>query len=209
MLPLSVRSSEVKLAGPAATWYDLVVVTNSVCGAAVFAELDHTIASTSEVDTCLSLLPEWGAWRNVPGGMLNVWIETVTDSSNTVSVLLGDPETPVLTIESAKDWTVTPSGSLPPDDPLIPRFGVTTNRLHLAVHSSTRFGFSQAVVETQTAGGSWTSKTNLVPLAFGWFDIPQRTPNWTKVGVCIAGPRAAMTDLHLRWIVDPTVLIIW
>jgi len=67
----------------------------------------------------------------VPDGAFDAWVEMVSDGSNAVSVLLGDPETPALTIARESDWAILPAGTLPPDEPVVPRFGVSTNRLHL------------------------------------------------------------------------------
>jgi len=206
-LPVCTHSAEIVLAGPTATWRDLVVVTNSVCSAVVLSDFDHTVVSTSEVDTCLSLLPDWSVWRNVPDGTLNVWIEIVGDGSNVVSVLLGDPETPVLTVACASDWSVLPVGVFPPDEPAVPRFGVTTNRLHLVMQSSVRFGFGYPFVETRAADGPWTLRPDLVPAVFGRLYAAQAIPNWSKVGVWTAGPQAALTYLRLRWCVNGIVLI--
>ena len=206
-LPCSARAAEIRLAGAEASWHDLTIITNSVRCAAVLSEVDHTVVSTSEVDTCFSLLPAWGSWSNVPDGSLDVWIEVVGDGSNVVSVLLGNPETPSLTVACESDWIVTPAGVLPPDEPTVPRFGVTTNRIHLAIHSAPATGFGHAFVETQTAGGSWTPRPDLIPANLGRLDAPQLIPNWAKVGLWTAGPRAALTYLRLRWCVDGTVFI--
>jgi len=201
------HAAEIVLAGPTATWLNLEVITNSVRSAAILSETDHIVISTSEVDTCLSFLPDWSAWRTVPDGTLHVWIETVGDGSNVVSVLLGDPETPVLTVACASDWSVLPVGVFPPDEPAVPRFGVTTNRLHLVMQSSVRFGFGYPFVETRAADGPWTLRPDLVPAVFGRLYAAQAIPNWSKVGVWTAGPQAALTYLRLRWCVNGIVLI--
>ncbi len=203
----SVHSAEIRLAGAEASWHDLVVITNSVRCAAVLSEVDHTVVSTSEVDTCLSLVPAWGSWSNVPNGTLDVWIEAAGDGSNVVSVLLGNPEAPALTVACESDWIVTAAGALPPDEPTVPRFGVTTNRIHLALRPAAVTGFGHVFVETQTADGSWTPRPDLIPANFGRLEAPQLVPNWEKVGVLTAGPRAALTYLRLRWCVDGTVFI--
>jgi hypothetical protein len=208
-LPVAVYSSEIRIAGAGANWSDLVLTTNSVRSAAVLSEVDHSIVSTSEVDTCLSILPTWGAWRDVPDGALDVWVETVGDSSNAVVVLLGDPVTPALTIACESNWSVVPAGAMPPDEPATPRFGVTTNRLHLVLRPGTLFGKGSVFVETQIpAGGSWTARPELALTDFGWVDVAQGVPNWSQVGVWTAGPQAALTELRLRWRVDGTIIII-
>ena len=207
LLPPSVHSADICLAGPTATWRDLVVITNSVRYATVLSELDHTIASTSGVDTCLSFLPDWGAWSNITDGTCDVWIETVGDGSNVVAVLLGDPETPALTVTRESDWSVLPVGTFPPDEPAVCQFGVTTNRIHITFRPSRVSGFGYALAETQTPGGSWTPRPDLLPADFGPLATPQFIPNWSKVGVWSAGPQAALTYLRLRWCIDGTVFI--
>ena len=177
--------------------------------AAVLSEGDHTIVSTSEVDTCLSLLPDWSAWRRVPDGSFDAWVEVVSDGSNVVSVLLGDPETPALTVTCVSDWAILPDGTLPRDEPVIPRFGASTNRLHLALRPVKGSSLGHAFVETQVPGGFWVARPELIPANFGRLDAPQTIPNWPKVGVWTAGPRAALTDLRLRWCVDGTAIICW
>ncbi len=209
LLPLSVRSAEIRLAGPSVTWRDLVVMTNSVRSAAFLSESDHSVVSTSEVDTCLAFLPAWGSWSNVPNGALDVWIEAVGDGSNVVSVLLGDPATPALTVAFETDWVLVPAGTLPPDEPAVPRFGVTTNRIHFALRPVAGPSLGRAFVETQAAGGSWTPRPDLIPANFGRLEAPQLIPNWSKVGVWTAGPQAALTDLRMRWCVDGTAIICW
>jgi hypothetical protein len=199
----------VRLAGAGATWCDLVFTTNSVQCAASLSDGDHSIVSTSEVDTCLSFLPTWGAWHDLPDGTLDVWMEVVGDSSNAVAVLLGDLETPALTIACEKDWVVLPAGAMPPDEPDTPRLGVTTNRLHLVLRTATAFGTGSSSVETQMpAGSSWTSRPDLVLTDFGWLDAAQEMPNWSRVGVCLSGPLAALTELRMRWRVDGNVIIL-
>jgi hypothetical protein len=205
----SVHSAEIRLAGAEASWHDLVVITNSVSCAAVLSEIDHTVVSTSEVDTCFSLTPSWGSWSNVPDGTLDVWIEAVGDGSNVVSVLLGDPATPALTVAFETDWVLVPAGTLPPDEPAVPRFGVTTNRIHFALRLVAGPSLGRAFVETQAAGGSWTPRPDLIPANFGRLEAPQLIPNWTKVGLWTAGPQAALTDLRMRWCVDGTAIICW
>jgi hypothetical protein len=207
-LPTVVHGTEIRLAGAGATWFGLTAVTNSVQCAAVLSEVDHSVASTSAVDTCLSLLPAWGAWRDVPDGSLDVWVEVVGDSSNAVSVLLGDMNAPSLTIGCARDWSVVPAGALPADEPAIPRFGVSTNRLHLVLRTGSVLGSGSAFVETQVPGGSWTARPDLALAEFGWLGAAQTVQNWSRVGVWTAGPQAALTELRLRWRVDGTVIIL-
>lgn len=202
-------AADVSLVGPTAGWHDLTVVTNSLRSAVVLSEADHTVVSTSEVDTCLSLLPDWSAWRRVPDGSFDAWVEVVSDGSNVVSVLLGDPETPALTITCESDWAVLPAGTLPPDAPATPRFGAITNRMHLALRPVAGSTLGRAFVETQVPGGPWVPRAELVPANFGRLDAPQTIPNWPKVGVWTAGPRAALTDLRLRWCFDGTAIICW
>ena len=203
-----VHSAEIVLAGPAATWQNLAIITNSVCSAVTLSELDHTVASTSEVDTCLSFLPDLSAWRNVPDGTLHVWIETVGDGSNVVSLLLGEPETPALTVACESDWSILPAGVFPPDEPVVPRFGACTNRLHIVLHSSVRSGFGYPFVETQTAGGPWTPRPNLIPANFAQLSAAQTIPTWAIFGVWLAGPQAELIDLRLRWCVDGNVMLV-
>jgi len=202
-------AAEVRLAGPSASWRDLVVVTNSLRSAVVLSEVDHAVVNTSEVDTCLSLLPDWSAWRRVPDGAFDAWVEVVSDSSNAVSVLLGDPETPALTIACESDWAILPAGTLPPDEPVVPRFGASTNRLHLALRPVAGSKLGHAFIETQIPGDDWIPRPELIPTNFTRLDAPQTIPNWPKVGVWTAGPRAAVTDLRMRWCVDETVIICW
>lgn len=153
----SAHAAKLQLAGPVATWVNLTVVTNSVRAEDVFSSADHSVSSTSEVVTCLALLPDWSAWRSSPGGTLDVWIEAVTDASNNVCVLLGEPATPELTFSCASDWAVTPARKFPPDEPASPRFGITTNRMHLVFYPHNGTGRGKVYVETQTPGGAWTS----------------------------------------------------
>jgi len=202
------HAAEIVLAGPTATWLNLEVITNSVRSAAILSETDHIVISTSEVDTCLSFLPDWSAWRTVPDGTLHVWIETVGDGSNVVSVLLGDPETPALTVACESDWSILPAGAFPPDEPVVPRFGASTNRLHLVLHSSVRSGFAYPFAETQTPGGPWTPRPDLIPAAFGQLNAAQAIPNWAIVGMWLAGPQAELIDLRLRWFVDGNVMLV-
>ena len=101
-----VHSAEIVLAGPAATWQNLAIITNSVCSAVTLSELDHTVASTSEVDTCLSFLPD------------------------------------------------------------------------------------------------------LIPAVFGPLAATQTIPNWSQVGVWLAGSQTALTELRLRWCVDGNVMLV-
>jgi hypothetical protein len=208
-LPTPVRSAEIRLAGDGATWCDLLLSTNSVQSASVLSEVDHSIVSTSEVDTCLSFLPTWGAWRDLPDATLDVWVEVVGDSSNAVAVLLGDPETPALTIVCESDWAVLPAGVMPPDEPVTLRLGVSTNRFHLVLRTGAAFGRGSCSVETQMpAGSSWTARPDLVLTGFGWLGAAQEMPLWSRVGVCMAGPQAALTELRMRWCVDGNVFII-
>jgi len=206
--PPATPATEIKLAGANATWQDLTIITNSVRGATVLNAYDHTIVSTSSLDTCLAFLPSWGTWHDVPDGTLEIWVETINDSSNAVAVLLGDPETPSLTIACQNDWSVMPAGTFPQDEPIAPRFGATTNRLHLILRTDTPFGKGRIYVETQTPGGSWTSRPDLALTDFGWLDAAQDMPNWSKVGVWTAGPQAALTELRLLWCRDGTIYLI-
>jgi len=204
---ITAQTAEVILAGPRATWRNLVVITNSVRSAVVLVDANHTLVSTSAVDSCLSLLPDWTSWRPVTNGTLDIWLETVNDGSNLVTVLLGEPETPALSIFSGSDWSIWPVGEFPTDDPISPRLGVATNRLHLALHSSGPLGFSHVFLETQVAGGPWLARPGLIPAKFIPLDVSQTIRCWPKVGVECAGPRAALTVLRMRWCVDGTVFI--
>jgi len=209
LVPTFIHSAEIRLAGAGATWCNLELTTNSVRNAVVLSEVDHSIVSTSEVDTCLSFLPAWGAWRDLPDATLDVWVEVVGDSSNAVAVLLGDPETPALTIVCESDWAVLPAGVMPPDEPVTLRLGVSTNRFHLVLRTGAAFGRGSCSVETQMpAGSSWTARPDLVLTGFGWLDAAQEMPLWSRVGVCMAGPQAALTELRMRWCVDGNVFII-
>jgi hypothetical protein len=200
------RAATLRLAGPAASWSNLALLTNSVRAATIFTA-DCAIASTAEVDTCLALLPDWSAWRASPAGALDVWLETVADASNRVCLLLGDPAAPELTITRAGDWQIVPAGAFPADETATAG-GPSTNRLHLTFYPAGGSGHGVLYAETQMPGGAWTPRPDLLPAAPGWVVSAHDVPNWPSVGVALAGPAARLTLLQLRWQPDATLFII-
>lgn len=198
-------AADVRLAGPGVIWHDLTVVTNSVRSAADFRS-DGSIVSTCVVDTCLAMIPDWSAWHKVPDGALDVWVDSVTDGSNTVTVLLGHEETPALTLVCATDWTVLAGGDFPTNILHGAPTSPATNRIHLLLRTLDVPGGGQALVRTQAEGAEWADRADLQPADLRWISARQFPSVWSRVGICLSGPQAQLLAVRLRWRADGTLL---
>jgi hypothetical protein len=204
---LTAVAANLRLAGPGTSWENVTILTNSVTCDALLSETGHKIHATSGSDSALALFPDWNAWRDVPDARLEIWIEAVTDSSNVVSVLLGNLDTPSLVLSCADDWSIQPAGAAPVEPPAPAAFGIATQSLHLVIYPGRSFGQGVSFTESRIADSVWTPRPDLTLTAFGWHDPEQAIPNWTQVGVSLAGPEAALLSLRMRWAPDATIMI--
>ncbi len=200
-------AADVRPVGPGTVWHDLTVVTNSVLSAANFRS-DGSIVSTSVVDTCLAIIPDWSAWQLVPDGALDVWVDAVADGSNTVTVLLGHDETPALTLACATDWTVLPGGDFPTNALYAASDGPSTNRIHLLLRTLAVRGGGQALVRTQAEGAGWVDRDDLQLNDLRWIGVQQVPRAWSRVGICLSGPQAQLLVVRLRWRADGTLMLL-
>ena len=200
-------AADVRPVGPGIVWHDLTVVTNSVQSVADF-RTDGSIVSTSVVDTCLAVIPDWSAWQQVPDGALDVWVDVVADGSNTVTVLLGHDETPALTLSCATDWAVLAGGDFPTNALYAASDGPCTNRIHLLLRTLAVRGGGQALVRTQAEDARWVGRNDLQLNDLQWI-APQQSPRaWSRVGICLSGPQAQLLVVRLRWRADGTLMLL-
>lgn len=205
---LTSHAANLHLAGPGASWENVIILTNSVTCDAILAGNEHTLLAASEANSELAMLPDWGAWPDLPDARLDVWIEVVADGSNVVSVLLGNLEAPALSLSCAEDWSIQPAGTARFEPPSPTAFGISTQSIHLVVYPGSRLGHGVSFAETRHNMDSWIVRPDLTLTAFGWLQPEQAVPNWSQVGVSLAGTEAALRSLRLHWAPDATIMIL-
>lgn len=204
---ITALATDVRLAGPGIVWHDLAVITNSVRSATDFCA-DGSVTSTSVIDSCLAIIPDWSVWQRVPDGTLDVWVDVVADGSNTVTVLLGDDETPALTLSCATDWAVLAGGDFPTNAQHTASVKPATNGIHVLLRTLDVPGGGRAWVRTQAEGADWVDRKDLQLNDLRW-GSPQQLPRaWSRVGICLSGPQAQLLVVRLRWRADGTLMLL-
>ena len=199
-------AATLRIAGPDVSWHDLLIITNSVQCATDFSP-DGSLVSTSIVDSCCALIPEWSAWHGVSDGVLDVWMDVVANGSNHVTVLLGSEVAPAITLSRGDEWTVLPGGQFPVNAVSPVSTAPTTNRIHLLLRTMNVPGGGRAMIRTQAGDANWQEYEELTLRDLNWMDPRQYPSGWSRIGVCLAGPQAQLLSLTLRWHPDGTLMI--